>query len=276
MAVFKYTSLFTMNTASGTGPIRTGGWSESVYAALGDRTVEFRTLQLRRAALLPIQASIVGQRIQQVDPTVSSAAAGSQAFPGNTSFPTDVPQMCLLCRATSSSHRNKRSLMLRCIPDQFVVTGELVPDPAFMTPFNTYVNTLQTGGWQFRGRDLDAPQSPIISGAQDLTDPTIGVLHLEQQVSGLNPGDFVRVLKTKQILSGKKKGGRFKVLDYQVLTGDIVLKLKNWPFGTVEGGKVRKDAIVYPFFSDTFPSRIITRKVGRAPFQFVGKVSKKS
>lgn len=263
MAAFKHTMLFqlaTNTTGTGSGR-RIGGWSESYYAGvpLGPN---FNNLCTARAALLPNGAAIIGQRIQQVDPSRSAQVAGG-IFPGTAGIAQDIPQMALLCKARATNGVNARSLILRGIPDARVVEGELNLSGAFLDNLNLFFGQLTLVPWQWRARDLTTTEKPIftVAGTGDfvlLEDFTFAI------------GDVIQV-ENCLTTGGQRKSGSFMV---EAKTTARIGKLKDWGFGSCQGGTIRqRRAIVYPSFGTVDYNRITTRKVGRPFGGYVGRRS---
>jgi len=268
MPVYKLTMLIDyVSDPGGTGAgTRVGGWSESVYwDALGPDTVTgFNTLCQKRAAMLPAGSSVIGQRYQQVDPTVGGSSTGGFRYPspGGTGFERDIPQAAILMRIGATGFANKRPMYLRGIPDGQIVGGELRLEPPWKDAFLAYLTEL--AGWKFRGRDLTAPTVPIFS-----IDGTGNVV-TEQPIT-LAVADMVRILRFR---GGSIINGRFPV---ETVTSTTVFKLRGWNGGSGTGGKIRKDNYVYPVMArnQMAVSRIVVRKVGRPFFQYRGRRSKK-
>jgi hypothetical protein len=277
MAV-KLTMLFTAasNVSNPTAtPRRIGGWSESWYQPGNDIPAAIALAQkgtaggvanrvgifAARAALLGLGASLVGFRVQTVDP-VGPSQSGILNFPGEASVKQDIPQMALLFKI-GSDRANFRRLIIRGIPDMYVVEGEFVnsgTNPLQITQFLSSLND-----WYFRGRDLSQVAPRILTIAADGTVQT-ETPHASQ------PLDMVRVLRTKNS-NDDLVGGRFQV--NTIGPGSNTLKLTGWTGGTTTGGTIRKDAIVYPRCVITLneDKRIVTRRVGRAPNQYRGRQS---
>lgn len=268
MPAWKMTLLFQALSKAGDPnyPIhRIGGWSESWYSTISADTAKNRMLGggtvdanrasvLYRSRLLGTGASIVGWRLQQVDP-VGGSQTGFLSIPGKSGFNQDIPQMGLLCRAPSIGKVNVKRFILRGIPDAVVEQGEYTPDSDYKTDLANYFNDLQF--WCFRGRDLSQAAVKVFK----IT--TAGIVTTEAP-HGAAINDMVRVMRTTDS-GGELRSARKMVT--AVGPGTNSLTLDSWEFGATTGGTIRKDAIVYPAVdsANTAFSRIVTRRVGR-PF----------
>lgn len=267
--MFKLTMIFQMTSQpiGGAAVQRTGGWSESIYAetlSTANR-VHFDNLMKARAALLPVNAAIVGQRYQEVDPPGASSTSATK-YPGTATIASaagqgaDVPQMTLLCR-TRTNLPNVRSTYLRAIPDANVVGGEFTPGSTYGGLLQKYFSELT--GWQTRGRNLAGALYPIFAISSG------GLLSFEAAVTLTTPV-MVQVLQSTAT-NGIRYGGRFKATGQPTTSS---AQLEGWDFPATSGGKVRVQNIIYPVMTTTDISRIIVKKIGRAPFQYRGRRSK--
>lgn len=268
MSALKATFLFDLatNVASPNAVIhRVGGWSESWYEAGGSITISLlRTWAAKRAPLLGQGASIIGARVQQVDPAGPSQSY-ALAYPGTSTNQTDIPQMALLCKATGIGVRNTKNFMLRGIPDGQVSQGEFNPTADYKTAMQNFFKYLKEFSWEFRGNDLAQVAHPLVSidanGICTFAEP-----------HGLNAGDYVKILRATD-LTGRKRGGKFFVLTAATTT---TCALSGWGFGACIKGAGRKFAIVYPTVETATADRISTRKVGGVFNRYRGRASKRS
>lgn len=266
-----YKCIMTFNSSTNQSNLvarhRTGGYTEAFYQSgnLDFPTVRsrFQTLCQKRALLLPTGINIVGQEYLTVDP-IGPAAAESRLFPGASGYACDVPQMSVQCRGFSDSSRNVSKLVIKGIPDAWVVEGELLLLPQNKTPFTNFFNLLRDGGFRFRGRDLSQPTIPVLSIS------SLGEVLLEEN-NIYNVGDFVRILRTKNAL-GVRGGGRFMVSGTTPPTG---LTLHGWTKGACTGGTIRLDGVVYPPYAGAEIVQAVTRKVGRPFGGYRGRASKR-
>lgn len=271
----KFTMLF--NYASNTSvpsatPKRTAGWSESWYHDTNDigfaldlarnGNFTFGPLLPTRASNLAAGCSIVGQRVQVINPRGPSQTFAF-GYPGSAADPQDIPQVALLTKVPSIGSPNVRLNVLRGLRDGVVVEGEFKPSTADLVSLANYFDAL--GAWRFRGRDLTLPAYPIVfitsGGGVQLTVP-----------HALAAGDMIRVMHTMQS-GGSQFGGVFKV--EAVGPSSSQLSIMNWTGGATTGGTIRKEAIGYPLVdsNNVSISRIITRRVGRP---FVGYRGRRS
>jgi hypothetical protein len=278
--IVKCSQLFQLTTATSnpTRPRhRTGGWSEHYYWEgpdlatfrlyfLGGQQgpVEFTGLCALRADLLPLGASIVGQRWQAVNPVGPAQSAG-RVFPGTSTLQCDVPQMTLLCSAPAVAARNVRKLKLRGIPDARVIEGEFLGAQEFNAAFNRFIFWLQH--FSFRARNLDAAK---------VTVQTISALGLVQAVEAIPflVGSQVAIGRTKTT-AGKTVNGIFVVESVGPGVGQFTVR--NWTAGACTGGYARLHQVTYPKFDHTNISldRIIVMKIGSPFDKYRGRRSKR-
>jgi len=266
---YKLTMIFQCTTdPEGTGAVpRTAGWTESVYNSTLTTGVrnQFRDLMVARAGLLPREAAIVGQRYQVVLPTGGSSTGG-QRFNGSapaagSGRQTDVPSTSLLCK-TLTQDLNTRNTIIRCIPDEWVRGGELLTSSFITTALQSYFTELT--GWDMLGRQLDAAQIPIFA----ITDA--GLVSFFENTAVSVPGK-VRISSSVDE-DGIRRGGVFKALSQP--TASSVL-LENWNYPATKGGTLRAQPIGLHTITTSSVSRVITKKVGRPLFVFLGRRSKK-
>jgi hypothetical protein len=276
----KFTMLLQANTAisSPTAPVhRIAGWSESWYypgtslqsclaAAFGGVTGLLSSslgLVPARAGLLPLGCSVVGERVQVVDPPGLSQSLAS-VYPGNPAFFEGYPSIALLAKIPGVGVRNIRRVLLRALPSAVVVEGEYTPNVLFAAQLALFTQAL--AGWQFRGRDLAQPLFHV------LTISAAGAVQCQENVP-FTVGQAVRVLRSRDV-TGDLRGGRFVVSTTGPLSSQFTIP--GWPFGACTGGTVRADAVVYPAVDTSNPltGRAVTKKVGRPFFQFRGRRAK--
>ena len=252
------------------GPLsRPAGWSESWYYPGQSITTAYQAatqpgpngtaLLVARAALMPVDASIVALRFQVVDPIGLTRVflinlPGSYNFPGVT---TCQPQQSLQGPILAAGGlKNRKILIIRGIPNNQIVDGEFVPGGIYGAALVTYVGTLAT--WTFRARDLGQTQNKILNIS------AAGLVTCVNNVGYTNP-NMVRILRSKDV-GGRLRGGLFQVATTPPPAG-TTFTISNWPYGATTGGQVRLDLTVYPSVDpNTVPFwRASTRRTGR-PF----------
>lgn len=271
MPTFKVTILFQLatNVSDPSNPARrVGGWTESFYSIADSSADVIAPMQSSlcplRAALLPTGGSIVGQRIQQIDP-VGRSQSLNRVFPGTAGIQADVPQMALLCKVPALGFNNIRPMILRGIPDARVVEGEYSPTIAFATALQTFFTALQI--WRFRAVATNPPPTPLLEIS------TAGVvLTAVPHVFVVN--DMIQV-KRAVGLFGQLRGGRYRVIS--VGPGNNQLSILGWQHGECVLGTAIGFLIFYPSIDNANITigRIITRRVGRPFTQYVGRRSRK-
>jgi hypothetical protein len=270
MPIAKYTMLFgyASNLSGGSQGHRTGGWSESVYDAspVNQTAIDlFKVLQMKRAPLLGSGALIVGQRYQNIDP-LGGSTTGSDQYPGNVTYPSDVPQLSLLGRIGAQVRANFRALEIRGIPDSLAAEGEYKPDSVFPTLLSDYIAAL-SGNWYFRGRDLATPRVPIIK-----IEGASGIVAVAADFT-VAPGDLVQIIRTRD--DDGKVFGSFNYIAATPAPTARQFSLSDYIGGDAKGGSVRLALKVLGLFrGGSFSIRgIAVRKVGRSFFQYRGRAS---
>lgn len=277
--VYKATTMFQLTTVVANVAYavpHTGGWSESWWSLTDPWTtasLALRQLQLKRATLLPIQASIIGFRVQKYDMVGNQlkplgSLVASTLMPGRTGIVTDVPSMALQLIVSGTNTPNKANMILRGIPDDYIQGGEYQPDPIYAGLMTQFRNQLTASGFGFVGRDRSQASTRVLSAS--LAD---GILVDGIPASGLVAGDWVRL---NRVLSttGHLIVGPFRVVS---VVGSVV-RVDNWPGGMVvdkPSGTLRRDQMVFVAYTMTNARRATTKKVG-SPFEkYRGRRSKK-
>jgi len=271
VALSKYTLFINVATGDAANPaaIRVGGWSETWYdnVALSEgQKNTFRKLCALRAALLPSTGVIVAQRYQNLDP-LGPSAVELQRFPGRAGIDNDYPSLALYCRVSGSGVANTRPMYIRGVPDDFVVKGEYVPNPAYRNAVKAYCDFLE--GYNFKARDKSQPNIAINSIADD------GTVTLMEEYGGLVAGQMIRLMR---VVPFDNRFAVNKVWKIDTVTNQSVFKVKNWIAGeSGQTGSARLNAYVYPNIpADAVTlGRIVSKKPG-APFDlFRGRASAK-
>lgn len=247
---------------------RTAGWSESWYTQEPDIAkvrIAMSDLCDLRARLLPIGASVVGQRYQVVD-AVGNSTTGAQVFPGSAGLATDLPQVALYFKLPGQGVNNYKPLYLRGTPDARILEGEYIGTEDYNRRLVNFLRMLQQ--WRFRARDFTNSVWPIWNVTN------AGVVQLNA-ASTLSVGNIVQVLRTRDGF-GDQVGGMFRV---GTVTNASNITLDAWTFGATNGGKVRINSFVYPLVdsADIVPenARAVMKKVGRPFGAFRGRASKR-
>jgi len=274
MATTKLTMEFQMNTVDPQTGLsgRSSGWTESWYFG-GEpgpaiAAAKFKNgLCQRRAALLPKTASIIALRAEQVDPLPGAGSITvAVQYPGNPDYSTDLPSVALQEQCNGVGVTNKKVLIIRCIPDVFVQTGEYAPDPGFSNALNFYNITL--GGWSFRAQSNANPRVTIVSYVSATGLVTTNAAH------GLAINDTVQIYK--MVLQSTRQKVSLKTQVVSTPGGLTFTINPPVPLGDCLGGKVKKITVIYPAVdpASVSPIRAITRKTGRPFGRFTGRKSK--
>jgi hypothetical protein len=263
MPICKVTMFFELQTQHTDKAIagRVGGWTESWYYP-GDvsqaiqETNAAKGLSSLRAAMLPRTGAVVAQRFQIVDTVPKgSSTMRFKNFPGG-GFETDQPQVAILVNVPTTQGKNVKKLILRGIPDQFIIDGEFTPDPIFTAALIKFQNEI--GLYRFRGQDFTRPLVPIVS----IT--SVGQVTMVGGVPFAN-GDKVQIIGPKLITTGRTVPTK----TYTVLNpAGNTFTAANWSQPALaEFGNARivAPAFYTPDTDNIEVERSIVRKVGR-PF----------
>lgn len=268
MATYKCIAKFDLGTnrSGASSGRRIGGWTEGVYSQSSDFAalrVSFEELCRRRANLLPLGATIFGQRYQLIDPTGRTVST-TVIFPGST-WATDVPQMCLNFAVPAASTPNVRNFCLRGLPDTLVKEGEYLPDPDYSFALDVW--KAQLAPFRFAASTLSNGPIAINSIAGD------GTFVLQQPLT-YAANDYLNVSRAKNS-GGQSFNGRFWV---KVRTDAQNGQFGNWPHGATLGGTVRLDDTIYPLFDSTatITPKVGQRKVGRPLNGYRGRASNRA
>lgn len=270
----KVTTLFNAVTvdAAGNGK-RAGGWTESWYSTKALDSAAFNTawtnLLRTRAALMPANVTIIGQRVQTVDP-LGPARTFENVYKGPGTLQNDLPQVALQWQMNSGAGPNHRNVTLRGVPDARVVKGEYVPIADYNAALIAHFREL-IDNWLMRAKDRTQPRVRIRSVTSDTPNG--------YQVTTQAPHGFI-VGDTVQILSGLASNGKKYSFTARVAVVDDAMKVHVYPnedlnYGGLTGGRIQKLVISYqsvflntPEITDPLA---VVRKVGRPFHQFHGR-----
>lgn len=261
--IFKYVS--GGQVKGGLSLQRSGSWTESWYRdATLDQVISLTDdnagLAVLRANLLPNTVSIIGWRIQSVDPK-----GGTQAFhkilPG-VSGDKDIPQVALYISIAGAGVQNEKVFLMRGMPDTNVVLGEYFPDAnGFRDALKKFITYLGTG-WKFKGKSHTPPTFDIA------TIDNAGLVTTFAN-HGYVAGNKVRILRGHSLTLAPPLRGVVTVVAAPSAT--TFTTGRAGPGST--GGTVIADTIVYPTVDPNFtqPVEVVTRKVGRPTDSYVGR-----
>lgn len=277
----KIVILFQQTTVPGAGsapvnyaPVaRTGGWSESMYgpdsvAAViaglnGPRSGGVKPILQARANVLSRNANIIGVRLYQGGAGKGQLVAA--AWAGNNG-PSDQPNICLQCSATSLTSGQSRRWTLRGFPDADVVQGEWNPT-ASDTPARLvdYFNSLAGFGWM---------QRTYTSKVNINTIDADGVVWADA-VIGYGIGQKVTLNNVTVDATGNRIGGTFRVIAGGGLNTQF--KVTPWTYGTARGGIAYIAGKEFQDFAGSLKSvvRASVRKIGRPFAGYRGRKSKR-
>jgi len=273
MVAFKATILFNAGTVDSDGnAARSAGFSESVYDNTSPNVDAVKSklnqLCIARAALMPANVRIIGQRIQQVDPKGASISFDS-VYIGSSTAQNDLPQAALQWTVRGSATPNQRALILRGMPDARIVTGEYNPTAAFNAALNAYFTRL-LNDWQFKA--IDRTVLPV----KIATITALGVM-TTQTNHGLANGDAVNIMSSNSTGDVPPTKYSYSAVAYEVTakTAQLVLPGRTDQIFASAGGRVRKAGVIYPSFAiradEITTPTAITRKAGSPFKKFVGR-----
>lgn len=276
MPLFKVTLLFQQVTNPDRAEVssqRIGGWSESWYFT-GTSNALFEALSGgkgtgmvgSRANLLPITASIVGYRIQNLTDAGIPLSSRSYNFqyPGSSGLACDIPQAALLFAFSSGGSASVKRVPYRGVPDARIVQGEYLPSQEYQQAIETHFAKLQL--FQFRAKNRNNVKSPIVGiTAGGLV--TTGVDH------GLAVGNTVQIGRVHNNTIGLKS---YKGLVQEPLTART-FTINGWIHGAGLGGYAQKYEIAFQSVQADLCrlERVITRKVGRPFDLYSGRANRR-
>jgi len=267
MALVRLSMLFhhvsSTTSISDGAPVRVGGWSENLYFDdAAKMPASITAMQVRRAALLPANCAIIGQRYRFAD---GSSQTFTERFASPGDFSVDIPQMALQCTAKNLGMASIRKFNIRGLPDSWVVNGEWIGSGPAQSRLIAYFNTLV--GFQWKGRLRSAAAVDVVSIDGN------GVFVLADDLAFTLGGQIRLVRVTNDV--GQNVTGIYRVL---LRTDARNGKLANWKSSTVDSvGKFQLVSFQYPTFlaGQITYSRVAPRKVGRSFFQYRGRASKR-
>ena len=271
----KFSALFALTTTPtnlAQAQPHSGGWSESIWDTANTPTdvlLSWEQLLDARAALLPINASIIGYRIQQYTISVNKFLPGGTSgakllLPGNELYTGDLPQVSLMLSASSNNAQNTRRFTLRGMPDSFMVGGEFQPTAPYLARLTNYRTTLQQGNWYFPGRDLAQPERRVLSIAGN-------VVNVDNAV-GFVQGGYLRFHRCTAD-NGNVVEGSYPI---NLIVGTAIT-LGGLPATTLTkpSGTCRNDVAILVLINTVTAGRAVVRKIGR-PFElYRGRRSKR-
>lgn len=262
---FKYTFIYqSVSGGSDSKGSRMAGWSES-YCHIDQFTSASSTiieLVATRAALLTTNTSCVGLRVADLS-NPGRSALFEMNVPGTNAGTPDMPSTSVLCQGYGSSGAVQR-LILRGIPDEAVVRGEEAIsanlkkrlDPFFAALAGFFQNVRNTTTASFKVVSIDENGNVITETATPYA-----------------VGTAVRILRTRSPQNGKPISvGRYLV---ETVTDPRHFKLLQWSKGATVKGRIRQDLSTTNTYipGNLGVVKVITRKVGRPFFSYVGKRS---
>lgn len=273
----KYSLIFRATTGQATADQpanviqRVGGWSENWYdnqSSIGTTSLaDAARLAQKRAAMLPVSASVVGVRIQPIDPPLPSQLIRVN-FPGQSSLQQDIPQMGLLVSVPSDNGQHISRYTLRGLADNCVTAGEYTPTAAMIAAFNTWADEIADANWYVRGRDNTVPVYPLASVAADGTFTTT-------VDAAFVVGNRVQIRRSFEPATQLQRG-HTSVISSKVSTAtDTVWKLRDWPYGDTINGDVRLVRLTVFNAARPIPVQVAERKVGNPITRFRGRRSKR-
>jgi len=239
-----------------TGAAHAFGTSESVWVSLvSDNAVK----NYIRLTLGPARAGCLPSNVTLTD-ALMYTSAGGRGVPVPLGFVGTQPRSDQVNVAALMATRNptapaQRRWWLHCLPDIWVVDGELVVNAVQTGYIRNYLNAMQVGNWLGLVRN-DLQSIVTISQA--------GLVSL----AGASPyavGQLLRVSRTLDA-NKRKRGAQKFVASVGPLANQFTLG--DWTLGTCTGGSIFRPT--YDFYSigggdGAYVERVGTKRVGR-PF----------
>lgn len=250
-----------------------GSWSEGHWDNVGiplDGALMNNVLTAR-AAMLPKQAAIIGVRAQQY--TISEnklVPGGTSTFktrkPGLAAYNINIPQDAMLMSAAVAGNPNAVKFKLKSIPDEVIVRGEFNGDPTFKGKMTTYGNRLKEAGFGSVIKNYTNPSMRILSIAG-------GHIFVDSTFIGL--GQYIRLRRVRDSITGRPISGSFKVTALNATTGDLTVAGLPTGAAAEAGGFGVLDQLTFGAYSTITFSRVTDGKIG-GPFEkYRGRRSKR-
>lgn len=262
MSEWKYTIFSNGNTndSSKQWGRRAWGISESFYHATQmDPTrssSDIYKLALARAALLPKGAEVVGVRVTKMD-TKNFSVSYAVNIPSPAAKTSDYPTLALLAKEQTPAG-NVMKLTLRALWDDDVEEGEWARGSTLEARWKQFKPKLV--GFYQKVIDLNAAAADI----RDI-DPD-GIVTLKTDMT-LLVGQQIHILRSKGSLRYNHNG----LYTIGLVTSARQFKIWGWEGGIATGGRARKHEVTTaPYTGNIAAQRIVSKKVGKPNFSFVG------
>jgi len=268
------TMLFQLTTTSSSSvpsPARTGGWSESFWfnADIPLDHEPWRNIIQQRATMLPLNATIVGQRLSKytlLGNRIIPGGAQAQAlnFTGSSRLQTDIPQMTLQFDGTAVGKVNRNRVNCAGIPDAEVTQGEFRPAATFLRVCTLFADSVIAGSAGFLGRDQTKQSSKIAS-------IVAGVMTLDNALPGVAVGTYIRINRVTTT-NNLPFSGSFRV---GAVAGAVYTMQGMDDINAERSGTAMEDAVVICQYASLVPKQIRTRKIGRPSRGYRGRSSRR-
>ncbi len=235
MPYTKITWVFTQSSFKGTSstaqPIRTWGWSESWYAPQDVTSTELKSIcdvwMQRRAALLGVGGTILGYRMQRLDP-IGATRSFRNPIGGSTGLFVAEASLGLLFYPTASGAPNRRQVILRGLPDARAVQGEYNPVGTFNTAIGDFWG-LVVANFSMKGKVLTTPTVAI-----DNITATTGIVTTKADHAYV-VNQYVQILRSST-LEGRQRGGTYLVT---AVADARHFTIQNWQWPATRNGRAR-------------------------------------
>lgn len=287
---YKYTARFNWNSGEGLGRDvalapgqrnHVGSWTESVWSLTGPTNANIAKLDAMwtsRSSMLPAGSTISDYRYQKYtlpDNAIRLVPGGAktQGFaggpkPGNVAYTANHPNDCLKVPVSGAGVTNKSLFYLHCVPDRVVEGGELLDNANFTRQFNAWKANVLGQGFGWVGLNVTPANSAIISMTN------MGVVTLLGAIPGLANGMFVSFYRAVD-QNGNPVKGVFQATNVDGVT--LTLSPNPGKVITQRSGLLRlvnRQFISYDEI-DGANLRVITRKIGSAVKNYVGRRSRR-
>ena len=239
---------------------RAAGFTDSFYK-VGTFPAAFLSLHAiarKRAVIMPGNSRVMALKVSDIDKPGASSIEPVN-YVGEKDNKNDIPQMALDCFLFSGDFY-KRSVQLRCIPDDMVKGGTFQDGTTFASDVRKYFDKVITEGFALRvvSRDNAFFRVLLVTNA--------GLCETEIP-HGLVVGNRVQFFRTRTV-DDKTVSGTWVVQTTPTATSFTV---RAWPANfVVERGKVRKYEILFPGATARSLKRVTVRPVGRPSDGYIG------
>ena len=250
---------------------RSGQFTEGFWinGPPGDYLAAAQLWGTARSFLLPVQASVVGYRVQSYsilgNRLLPGGTSGGQfIYPGQINWSINLPQDALELSVQGAGVPNVSRPTLRCLPDEVTINGEYAPNLAWTTILPLYFGVFPQIAAKigvpvgFLGRDKTQAAVRIIGFGG-------GIVNTLGPIPGVNVNqNFVRFLRAYDS-SGNPVKGSYLVTAVTNLGNSYFYTLQNPPPQNIirPSGSIRNDNISFIPYGTWSVGKAVSKKVGK-------------